>query len=85
MMRHILLIVLSGIFYTLHSHAQWLDSDLYDQPLTEVLTRIESRYGVKIQYREKNVKDKIVYRAPWKFYDEVETTLENILLSLIHI
>ena len=82
MMRHILLIVLSGIFYTLHSHAQWLDSDLYDQPLTEVLTHIESRYGVKIQYREKNVKDKIVYRAPWKFYDEVETTLENVLRPL---
>ena len=38
--------------------AQGLGPDIYDQPLKEVLSRIETVYGVKLEYQDKNVKGK---------------------------
>ena len=70
------------IICTFCCHAQWLDSDLYDQSLKDVLAQVEKCYGVKILYQDKNVRNKIVYRAPWKFYDQIESTLDNILRPL---
>lgn len=62
--------------------AQWLDSDIYDYPLKDVLNQVEQRYGVKLSYEDKNVKGKVVKSAPWRFYDNVEATLDNILRPL---
>lgn len=62
--------------------AQWLDSDVYDRPLKEVLRQVEERYGIELRYEEKNVKGRIVRSAPWRFYDDAEATLDNILRPL---
>jgi len=62
--------------------AQWLDSDIYDQPLQQVLDQIEQRYDVQLAYEERHIRDRIVLRAPWRFYSEVEATLDNVLRPL---
>lgn len=62
--------------------AQWLTSGVYNRPLKEVLSEIEIRYGVRIDCGEKRLKDKVVDYAPWKFYNEVEQTLDNVLRPL---
>ena len=62
--------------------AQWLNSDVYDKPLKEVLQQVERQYGIKLLYEEKNVKGRTVKSAPWRFYDDAEATLDNILRPL---
>ena len=62
--------------------AQWLSSDIYDRPLKQVLDQIEQRYGVQLVYDERRVRDRTVLRAPWRFYSDVETTLDNVLRPL---
>ena len=62
--------------------AQWLDSDIYDQPLKEVLQQVGDRYGVTLRYEDKNVRKRIVKYAAWRMYDDVEATLDNILRPL---
>ena len=62
--------------------AQWLNSDVYDRPLKEVLQQVEEQYGIKLLYEDKNVKGRIVKSAPWRFYDDAEATLDNILRPL---
>ena len=52
--------------------AQWLDSNVYDRPLKEVLQQVEAQYGVKLLYEEKNVRGRSVKSAPWRFYDDAE-------------
>lgn len=55
---------------------------IYDKPLKTVLDEVEERYGVELVYEEKNVRDRIVISAPWRFYEDVEATLDNILRPL---
>lgn len=43
--------------------AQWLNSDVYDRPLKEVLQQVEEQYGIKLLYEDKNVKGRIVKSA----------------------
>ena len=62
--------------------AQWLDSNVYDRPLKEVLQQVGEQYGIKLLYEEKNVRGRIVKSAPWRFYDDAEATLDNILRPL---
>lgn len=64
------------------ARGQWLDSNVYDRPLEDVLTEIGRRYDVRLVYEQKNVRDKVVEKAPWKFYDDVEATLDNVLRPL---
>jgi len=52
---------------------------IYDKPLKEVLTEIESRYAVKLSYSENLVRDKMVSHAFWRFRDEAEPTLQLVL------
>ncbi|MDR0333647.1 MAG: acetylxylan esterase [Dysgonamonadaceae bacterium] len=73
----LLMIIFSGI-----ANAQWLSSDIYDQPLKEVLDQIEERYNVQLIYEERHVVDRIVLRAPWRLFIEVEPTLDNVLRPL---
>ncbi|MDP4274994.1 MAG: acetylxylan esterase [Bacteroidota bacterium] len=47
-----------------------------------VLKTIENRYHVKLLYEEKNVKNKFVTYADWRFRDNLEATLTNILMPL---
>lgn len=76
------LILFLLLSFVVRTDAQWLDSDVYDKPLKEVLQQVERQYGVKLLYEEKNVKGRIVKSAPWRFYDDAEATLDNILRPL---
>jgi SSS family transporter len=67
-------------------HAQVPDSNTsdgqYRQPLKEVLEEIKTRYGVTIKYSADLVKDRFVNYAEWRFRENVDTTLKNVLAPL---
>lgn len=62
--------------------AQWLNSNVYDRPLKDVLEDVSRRYGVELVYKDKNVKGITVKYAPWRYSADVITTLENILTPI---
>jgi hypothetical protein len=73
------------IFYLLVSlqiNAQQNSDEAYKRPLKEVLGQIEKRYGVKIKYVDSLVQGKWVNYANWRFRQDVETTLDNVLKPL---
>lgn len=56
--------------------------DVYTKSLKDVLAKIEQNYNVKLECEIKNL-DKIkVENADWKFYSDVESTLDNVLKPL---
>ena len=57
-------------------------ADVYRKPLKEVLTDIEKRYQIKLQYSESLVKGVEVMYPTWRYRSETEPTLANILLPL---
>lgn len=59
-----------------------LPVDIYRKPLKEVLTDIERRYNITLQYNENLVKDVEVTYATWRYRMDTEETLSNILLPL---
>src|SRR5262245_23113621 len=65
----------------------WLDcmsqtsDDAYREPLKQVLTEIETQYGIKIRYNDNLVSDHWVTYARWRFRPDVEKTLSNVLAS----
>ena len=59
-----------------------LPSDVYKKPLKEVLTDIEKRYKIKLQYGENLVKDVVVMYPTWRYRIDTESTLTNILMPL---
>lgn len=69
------------LFITHQINAQ-LPVDVYKKPLKEVLTDVEKRYDIKLQYSESLVKGVDVTYATWRYRSEAETTLSNILLPL---
>jgi len=62
--------------------AQNTSDGQYRQPLKEVLEQIKTRYGVVIKYSDDMVKDRYVNYAQWRFRDNVDTTLKNVLAPL---
>ncbi|MCX6334602.1 MAG: acetylxylan esterase [Bacteroidia bacterium] len=79
MKRLLLLLILVAMFKT--TTAQ-LPSDVNKKPLKEVLTEIEQRYKIDLQYSENLVKDVVVTYPTWRYRTETEATLTNILLPL---
>lgn len=61
---------------------QWLQSNVYDMPLQDVLSEVEGMYGVKFAYKEKNIKGKVVTYARWKYRSDLDSTLDGILVPL---
>ncbi len=57
-----------------------LPSDVYRKPLKEVLTDIEKRYKISLEYSESLVRDQFVTYPTWRYRSEIESTLNNILL-----
>lgn len=51
----------------------------YKRPLGEVLHMVEKKFGVTIKFKEAQVAGKVVTYADWRFRNDVETTLDNIL------
>lgn len=56
--------------------------DIYREPLTNVLSKVEKLYQVKFRYNDENIKSFQVDYATWKFSYALETTLDNILKPL---
>jgi dienelactone hydrolase len=56
--------------------------DIYRKPLKDVLTEIQARYKIKLQYSESLVKGLNVNYATWRYRTEVEPTLANVLMPL---
>ncbi|HEX6428080.1 MAG TPA: acetylxylan esterase [Niastella sp.] len=75
------------LIYCICSLVIWIDcmsqtsDDAYREPLKQVLTEIESQYGIKIRYNESMVSNRWVTYARWRFKPNVEKTLENVLAS----
>ena len=59
-----------------------LPQDVYKKPLKEVLTDIEKRYKIKLQYSESLVKNVVVMYPTWRYRVDIEPTLTNILMPL---
>ncbi len=54
----------------------------FRKPLKEVLTQVETRFHVKLNFDEKLVADRPVNYAQWRFKDDVEATLQAVLSPL---
>jgi dienelactone hydrolase len=59
-----------------------LPLDVYKKPLKEVLTDIEKRYKIKLNYSESLVKGVDVTYPTWRYRLDKDETLTNILLPL---
>ncbi len=57
-------------------------AEVYRKPLKEVLSDIEKRYDIRLQYSESLVRDQSVTYPTWRYRSEIESTLNNILLPL---
>lgn len=64
----------------LWSGAQTSD-DQFRQPLQQVLTEVQERYGITIRYTDDLVRDKWVTYAGWRYKPDVKKTLAGILAS----
>lgn len=56
--------------------------DVYRRPLKEVLSDIETKYNIKLQYSENVVKDAVVNYPVWRYRTGIDETLTNILYPL---
>ncbi|MFM6976383.1 MAG: alpha/beta hydrolase family protein [Sphingobacteriaceae bacterium] len=84
--KHWLLNLKSGLLFSLlflgfGALAQSTD-DQYAKPLKEVLLQIQQRYHVLIKFDAKQVADKTVNYADWRFRPTVDETLEKVLAPL---
>jgi len=59
-----------------------LPQEVYKKPLKEVLTDIEKKYNIKLEYSENLVKGVDVLYPTWRYRVDTETTLTNVLLPL---
>jgi hypothetical protein len=55
---------------------------VYRKPLKEVLSEIERKYKVKLEYSENSVKDLFVVYPTWRYRANLEATLDSILMPL---
>ena len=56
-----------------------LPQEIYTKPLKEVLTDIEKRYKVKIEFTESSVSGVNITYPTWRYRVDIEQTLTNIL------
>jgi hypothetical protein len=80
MKKNSLLVVLIVLSFFI-SRAQ-SPEEVYRQPLKTVLDEVERTFGVKLVYEDKNVQNRFVDYADWRFTRDVTGTLENILKPL---
>ncbi len=59
-----------------------LPGEVYEKTLKEVLTEIEARHNIKLEYNENIVKGVNLKYAAWRYRTETESTLANVLYPL---
>jgi sugar phosphate isomerase/epimerase/dienelactone hydrolase len=74
-----LLLCVNLLFVSFQASAQGNTDNLYAKPLKTVLSEIEKKYGVKIKYDDNMVTNKTVSYADWRYRNDVEATLDNVL------
>jgi sugar phosphate isomerase/epimerase len=62
--------------------AQQNTDNAYRKPLKEVLTDIQKKYGITIKYADSMLTNKTVNYAEWRYRNDVEVTLDNVLKPL---
>lgn len=67
------------LLYAGHAFAQQNSDDKYKKPLKDVLSEIQDRFHVKIKADDKLLAGKYVNYAEWRFRQDAETTLNNVL------
>ena len=77
----ILFLTLS-LFLCGHSFAQYNTDGMYRKSLKEVLIDIQKRFDIKIKYADSMVEGKLVNYAEWRYRNDVDQTLENVLSPL---
>jgi sugar phosphate isomerase/epimerase len=80
--RKLVTIVLLIVFAAVGVVAQDNSDGKYKKPLKEVLEMVQERYHVSIKYTDEQVKDRWVNYADWRFRNDAETTLKNVLAPL---
>lgn len=81
-MKKTIRLLLICIVSILQSHAQYNTDNAYKKPLKEVLTNIEKKFDIKIKYPDSMVSNKWVNYASWRYRNDAETTLDNVLSPL---
>jgi sugar phosphate isomerase/epimerase len=65
-----------------YSSSQQNSDNWYSKPLQQVLQDVQKKYGITIKMDEKMIANKTVTYADWKYRNDVEQTLDNILKPL---
>jgi len=73
-------LLITGCFASLQ--AQYNTDGAYQKSLKQVLKDIETQYGITIKYADTMVAGKTVSYAAWRFRNDAETTLANVLAQL---
>lgn len=78
-LKYISLQLLSFFFVTTYAE---VPHEVFNKSLKQVVDKIEIVYNVKIDCEIKSIDMITVYNADWKFYADVESTLNNVLIPL---
>ena len=73
------LLALFFLIGTVSSVFPQLPQDVYKKPLKEVLTDIEKRYKIKLEYSDNDIKGVDIIYSTWRYRVDIEQTLTNIL------
>ena len=76
------IVCLFTFFLVAVSVAQQNTDNFYRKSLKEVLSDIEKKYDVKIKYADSMVVDKWINYAEWRFRNDAEATMDNVLKPL---
>lgn len=81
-MKKEILLVVFLLMSLLQLSAQYNTDGSYKKPLKQVLLEIEKRYHVSIKYPDSMVANKFVNYASWRYRNDIDQTLDNVLLPL---
>jgi dienelactone hydrolase len=70
------------LLFTMNLAVSQTPQEVYRKPLKEVLSDIEKKYDIKLNYGESLVKGVTVMYPTWRYRMDTEETLTNILLPL---
>jgi dienelactone hydrolase len=72
-------LILLYLISTISTISGQIPLDVYRRPLKDVLTDVEKRYRIKLEYNENAVKGVEISYASWRYRSDVEQTLTNVL------
>jgi sugar phosphate isomerase/epimerase/dienelactone hydrolase len=73
------LVLLTLVFLINKTYSQQNTDNSYAKPLKQVLSDIEKKFGIKVRYADSMIAGKTVNYAEWRYRNDAETTLDNVL------